>query len=74
MSELTLQVDEDVAQAFENAPNEVRQKIQILFNRWVRDITSTSTRPLTEVMDEISTNAEARGLTPDILESLLKDD
>ena len=32
-----------------------------------------TTRPLEDIMSEISRNAQARGLTPEILESLLNE-
>ena len=48
-----------------------QQKIQVLLNLWLRDLTLPSTRSLSEVMDEISAKAEARGLTPEILDSIL---
>lgn len=44
--------------------------MRLLLTLWLREFALTS-RPLSEIMDAISDKAEARGLTPEILESIL---
>jgi hypothetical protein len=71
---IPLEVDADTAQPFAAASAEDRRKLQLLLRLRLRELTTGPTRPLKEVMDEIGRHAEARGLTPEILESLLRDE
>lgn len=70
MATITLQVDADMAQAYGNAPDEDRSKLNLLMNLWLRQLTARSTS-LSSLMDDISDEAQARGLTPEILEEML---
>lgn len=67
---ITLQVDADTAQAYSDAPAEDRSKLNLLFNLWLRGLTTKSTS-LSLLMDELSDKAQARGLTPETLEEML---
>jgi hypothetical protein len=71
---IPLEVDADTAQAFSAASAEDRRKLQLLLRLRLRELTARSARSLKEVMDEIGRNAETRGLTPEILEALLRDE
>jgi hypothetical protein len=71
---ISLEVAADIAQAFAAASAEDRRNLQLLLNLRLRELTTHSPRPLKEVMDEIGRYAEAHGLTPEILESLLRDE
>jgi hypothetical protein len=71
---IAFEVDADSARAFSAASAEDRRKLQLLLSLRLRELTARPARPLKEVMDEIGRNAEARGLTPEILESLLSDE
>ena len=71
---ISLEVDADAAQAFTQSSAENRRKLQLLLRLRLRELTTGPARPLKEIMDEIGEQAEARGLTPEILESLLHDD
>ncbi len=68
---ISIEVDADAARAFAEAPAEERRKLQLLLSLRLRELTAGPTRPLKEIMDEIGAQAEARGLTPEVLESLL---
>lgn len=68
---ISIEVEADSARAFFEAPVNERRKLQLLLDLRLRELTTTPVRPLQEVMDEIGTQAEARGLTPERLESLL---
>ena len=50
--------------------DEDKKKLQLLLHLWLREF-AVSPRPLKTIMDDISEKAQARGLTPEILESLL---
>ena len=68
---ISIEVDPDTARAFAEAPAEERRKLQLLLRLRLRELTAVSARPLRQIMVEIGRQAEARGLTPEILESLL---
>ncbi|NOX62309.1 MAG: hypothetical protein GXP42_10265 [Chloroflexi bacterium] len=70
---ITIPLDTEVASLYVNAPGDVQKKVQLLLRLWLRDLVMP-TRSLPEIMDEISEKAQNRGLTPDILESLLNDE
>jgi hypothetical protein len=68
---ISIEVDEDMARAFAGASQEQRRKLEFLLGLRLRELTSPAARPLTEVMDNLGARAAARGLTPEVLESLL---
>lgn len=67
---ITIPLDTDTARIYTKASAEDQKKLRLLLSLWLREF-AVSPRPLTAVMDEISKKAQARGLTPEILESLL---
>lgn len=67
---ITIPLDADIARLYSQAPADLRKKFQLLLNIWLRDFI-VSLRSLQVIMDEISQKAQERGLTPEILESLL---
>lgn len=71
---ISIQVDEEVAKVLATASTEEQRKIELLLRLRLQDLTLGPQRPLQVVMDEIGEQAEARGLTPEILESLLRDE
>jgi hypothetical protein len=71
---IALEVDPDTARAFSEASSEDRRKLQLLLRLRLRELTSRPSRPLKDIMDEIGREAAAHGLTPEILESLLRDE
>lgn len=70
---ITLQIDSEAAQAFRSATSDIKQKIQILFSTWIKEVSLKETTPLLQFMDEISDKAQAEGLTPGILETILNE-
>ncbi|HXH11050.1 MAG TPA: hypothetical protein VNP04_14960 [Alphaproteobacteria bacterium] len=71
---ITIQVDAKAANAFASASPEDQRKIQLLLSLRLQDLTATQGKSLQAVMDEIGARARARGLTPEILETLLRDE
>ncbi|MGF1541987.1 MAG: hypothetical protein ACFCU5_16315 [Pleurocapsa sp.] len=69
---ITIRVNAEVARIFETASEEQRRKLEALLSLKLSDATRDK-RTLEEVMSEISQNAQARGLTPEILDSLLNE-
>jgi hypothetical protein len=70
---ITIQVDAEAAKAFAAASPEEQRKIQLLLSLRLQDLTTSQGNSLKTGMDEIGARAEARGLTPEILEALLRD-
>jgi hypothetical protein len=68
--EITIRVDERAAQAYRAAPEWERRKLDILLSLRLQDAL-TAGGSLTDLMREISRKAQERGLTPEILESIL---
>jgi hypothetical protein len=71
---IPIPVDPEAAQCFSQAPPEERRKLELLLRLRLRELTSARARPLKVVMDEIGAEAEAKGLTPETLESMLRED
>ena len=71
---ISISVDEETAKAYAAASAEGQRKIELLLRLRLQDLTSRPQKPLQAVMDEIGKQAEARGLTPEILDSLLDDE
>jgi len=69
----SIQVEPDIANAYNSASQEDRKKIQLLMGLWLRELSTQPNMSLNEVMDMISDRAQARGLTPEILESILNE-
>jgi hypothetical protein len=68
---ITLQVDADLAQAYQAASAKDRSKLQLLLNLWLRELFVRSTS-LKGLMDELSEKAQGRGLTGEKLEEMLR--
>ena len=71
---ITLQVESDVARFYNDAPQTDKQKLQALFGSWLKQYAEADVESLKATMDEINCNAQSKGLTPEILESLLADE
>lgn len=67
---INIPVDNETAKIYEKAPQADKKKMQILMSLWLREFEKPSVS-LDDLMDDISRKAQARGLTPDILESIL---
>jgi hypothetical protein len=67
---ITVRVNMEAADIFEAAPEDQRRKIEALLSLKLTQATRDK-RTLEEVMGEISQKAQDRGLTPEILESIL---
>lgn len=69
---ITLRVAPDVARLFNEASDEQQRKLEMLLSLRLVEV-SRQEESLEQVMREMSANAQARGLTPEILESILND-
>jgi predicted amino acid racemase len=69
---ITIPLDQQTARAFDSAAPEQKRKIQALLSLWLRDLATGDYLSLQQVLDEVRRKAKARGLTPEMLDSLLK--
>ncbi len=69
---ITIRVNAEVAKIFESVSEEQRHKLEALLSLKLFEATR-SKRLLEELMSDISRNAQGRGLTPEILNSMLDD-
>ncbi len=68
--QITVSVDSDVASVYRSASDEKRRKLDLLVNLRLRDATE-SRKSLSDIISEVSRNAQRRGLTREILQSIL---
>ena len=71
MAIITIQVDENIKTAFEEASPKTQQELSSIIQLFFRQ--NLHNKTLTQVMAEISDRAVQRGLTPEILQSILAD-
>jgi hypothetical protein len=72
-NKITIQVDPEMAEAYRSAKAEDQKKIQLLLRIFLREISTAPPHSLDEIMDTISDRAKTRGLTPELLESMLNE-
>ncbi len=68
--EITIRVDAQAARAYRTASEEERRKLDLLLSLQLNDALN-GRGSLEQLMAEISRRAQDRGLTPEILESIL---
>lgn len=73
MATITLDVDEKTAEYLEAATEQQRKKLKLLLRLRLHELIDRPRRSLEEIMDDMSDQAEANGLTHEILESILND-
>lgn len=69
--EIKIRVDSKTAKAFNSTSAQERQKLELLLNLKLKESLSSSSF-LSKIMDEISKEAVDKGLTPEILQTLLE--
>ena len=70
--EITIKVDEETAEAYKASPEEEQRLIPILLKLWLKGGKPTP-ESLKRTLDVISTRAEARGLTQELLDEILNE-
>lgn len=73
---ITVTVDSEIAEKYRSASESERLKIDWLVNLRLREVMAKRKRlaELEESMREMSRKAQERGLTPEILQSILDDE
>jgi hypothetical protein len=71
---ITIPLDPQTARVYSAVPAKEKRKMQILLGLWVRELAAGKLPSLQQVLDETGRKAQDRGLTPEMLDSLLKDE
>jgi hypothetical protein len=69
---VTLQIEVDAARAFRSASPDEQEKLQILMSVLMKEYSRTNSPSLKRTMDAIGERAREKGLTPELLDSILK--
>lgn len=69
-TEITIRVEPAVAQVYLTATEQQRRKLDALLS--LRLSEATRTRPLDDVIRDAAAEAQANGLTPELLEDILR--
>jgi hypothetical protein len=69
---ITIPLDPETAKAYRGADAADKKKMLTLVRLWLRDLASEEPATLDHLLDEVSDKAVQRGLTPKILDALLK--
>ncbi len=72
METITINVDSEVAKAYREAQVNKQKQLSTMIKLFFQPDLANKT--LSQVMAEIADKAEKRGLTPEILQSILEDD
>jgi hypothetical protein len=73
MEDLIFKVPLNLAKAFRNANAEKKKLAEMMVNLWLKDLLSekNADEKLSEIMDRAASEAQKKGLTPEILNGLL---
>jgi hypothetical protein len=63
----------EAVKAYQDAPPADQKKMRALLSLWLTDVAKAGPVTLKQIMSDVSEKARARGLTPEILERLLKE-
>lgn len=69
---ITIPLDPETARAYDSASPAEKRKIEALLRLWLRELAAGDYPSLQEVLDETGRKAAARGLTPELLDSILR--
>jgi len=68
---ITIAVDSDTAKAYRETSPEMRRKIDAVLSLEIDETVRADQASLQEIMRQMSQEAKANGLTPEILQSIL---
>lgn len=71
-AKISIPLDPQTARAYDAVRAEERVKIQALVGLWLRELTTRDLPSLQQVLDEAGRKTQERGLTQEMLDSLLK--
>ena len=71
---IRIKLDNKTARAYESSSQEQRERLQQLIGFMLQEFAESTPQSLLSLMDDMSQEAAAHGLTPEILDSLLQDE
>ncbi len=71
-STITIPLDPETARAYDSATPEEKRKMQALLSLWLRELAAAEQTSVQQVLEEVGRKARDRGLTPEMLDYLLK--
>ena len=71
---ISIEIDPETARFYDEASSSERRKLDLILKAKLRQYASGQRHSLKAAMDEMRRQAEENGLTPEILEELLKDE
>ena len=71
---ISVDVDDETAREVAGLDEQRRRKLGIMLGWRLRDLLKPPKRTLFQIMDDMGAQAQANGLTPEILQSILDDD
>lgn len=71
---ITIEVDAVAAAAYAAATTEEQRKMQAMLSLRLQDLTGSPVKSLRKTIDTMSREAQENGLTPEILEAILRDE
>lgn len=74
MATIQIDVPNELVGAYERATAEERKRFQVWIELLLKDMARKEKLSLLEAMDRLSAEAQANGLTPEILEEILSDE
>ncbi|MGD1715860.1 hypothetical protein [Dapis sp. BLCC M172] len=72
MENITIQVDPEIAKAYREAEPEKQQNVLLICNLLLQELLKDTS--FEEIVEQIRQETEENGLTPEILQELLKDE
>ena len=72
METISIEVEPEIARAYQNSSSTERKRIQLTFNVLFKQIMNT--RSLEDIIQDMQTQAKANGLTQEILDEILNED
>ena len=70
---IKIEVPPAIAKIYNEAAENEPEKMQTLFETWLLEYAKSDINSLKAVMDEMSRYSESRGMTPEILDSILNE-
>lgn len=70
---ISIPVDAQTERAWGSIGDQDRRRIEVVLGLWLRELARREPESLRKIMDEAGREAQACGLTPEMLDSLLKD-
>jgi len=71
-STITIPLDAETARKYASASPAEKRKTHAVLRLWLRELLARENPPLQQVLDEVGAKARAGGMTPEVLDSILK--